>query len=255
MDGYREDISQPTPMLRVLIPSCTDSLLDSCFRSMEACEKGSVRSVIVGDNGLSRSFRRLWPTATYLTIHTPFIYSQAINSLASRHPQSDLLILGDDSQLLTAGWLTRCEQQFHNWPRAYGLLNLSEPSTSSIYQHHTSSGYLDPIPTTTLVAFVGTLIPRRVWRLVGQMDARFVGYGYDDFDWQIRLLHYGLSIGISSAAIFRHLGSGTYSNDRSIQVSTNLNLDLFFEKHGFRPEGFAFSSPHLNYQECNCNRA
>lgn len=213
---------------------------------MEHSEAGSSSAVIVGDNGLAPKFRDKWPRVTFVTVETPFVYGAAINQCAATVPDSDLLIIGDDAEIMTPDWLTKCEQLSAGWPSEYGLLNLSEPSTSELYG---ASGA--PFESESLVAFVATLIPRGAWNEIGAMDLRYTGYGYDDFDYCVRLLHAGYRLGITDAATIKHVGSATYGSD--IRELTTRNMELFSRKWQTNvPLGFPSAKPHFRRQECDC---
>jgi len=232
--------------LRVLIPSCTDELLEECFLSMERTQRGSTRNVIVGDNGLSASFRRTWPVPVYVDVARPFVFSAAINRLASCSGNDDLLIMGDDTTMLTPGWYDRCARIVASMAegREYGMLNLLD---------HTNVETTHP---WTLLAFVGTLIRRATWKEIGPMDERFTGYGYDDFDYQLRLLHAGYTTGTVGSVLIRHRGSASFGGSEKRREGTAHNRKLFADKWGWDPsEGFPPAAPHFKRQECSCTKA
>ena len=241
-------------MLRVLIPSCTDSLLEACFDSMERMQPGSTRVVIVGDNGLSADF---WSAAARVGVPLPFVYSDAINRCAEASGiDDDFLVMGDDTEILTPGWLRRCEEELAAWPSGYGFLNLYEPSTDGGYGRAPVAGI--PIETPTVLGFMACLIPRRVWNEIGPMDTRFTGYGYEDFDYCFRLLHAGYKVGVAGCAMVRHTGRGAYARRLGAGMAAGgaANRERFERKWGVAaPEGFPLAAPHYNRQECRCNES
>lgn len=228
--------------LRILIPSCTDELLEECFLSMERCQHRSTHHVIVGDNGLSASFRRTWPVPVYVEVARPFVFSAAINRLALCSGNDDLLIMGDDTTMLTPNWYDRCARIVASMAegREYGMLNLLDQPDTGVHPW-------------TLLAFVGTLIRRATWNEIGPMDERFTGYGYDDFDYQLRLLHAGYTTGTVGSVLIRHRGSQTYGGSAKREALTELNRKLFAKKWGWEPEeGFPPAAPHFKRKECIC---
>lgn len=209
-------------MLKVLIPSRDMSLLDSCKESMESSEQGSSSSVITIDL-------------------RPFVYSSAINALAQRAGSSDILIMGDDTRVVSQRWLARCSELLADWPAGYGLINLCEIDIEGIQESRTT------------FAFVATLIPRKIWRQIGQMDESYTGYGWDDTDYCVRVLHAGLRIGITGTARIKHAGSGTYGKIPGIEAMTTHNRERFSEKWGVPVEqGFLPSLPHIERRGCAC---
>jgi hypothetical protein len=245
-------------VLRVLTPSFDDGLCEAFFQSLERSEPGSVSRVVIGDNGLSSEFRARWPQALYVPVpKDPFVYSVAINLCAGACGQNDMIQLGDDTEMLTPGWLSRCENLLSRWPAEFGALNLSEPSTLGVYGRHA-----DPaIECPSTFAFFATLIPRRIWNEIGPEDERFRGYGFDDTDYCIRLLHAGYRLGITDAATVFHKGTaGHQMRDggwEGVQRRAGVSYEAFYEKWKLqRPEvphiEFFPAADHFRRQACRC---
>lgn len=232
-------------MLRVLVPSKSDEQMEALLSSMERCQQGSSTRVCVGDNGLSASFRVKWWQPSFIPLpKEPFVFAKAINTLAdAAAPMEDLLILGDDTTILTPHWLNRLDAFMERWPREYGLLSLrlegrgaGAVEDQKIPEADGPGGWQR---SNWTVCFVAALIPRRVWRLVGRMDERFIGYGHDDDDYCLRLWHEGLEVGVTNAASVFH-GRGTYAKGFPGQEWESLyemNSLLFGEKWGIQYPG------------------
>jgi GT2 family glycosyltransferase len=74
-------------------------------------------------------------------------------------------------------------------------------------------------------------IPRRIWDVVGGLDERFVGYGYDDVDWSLRSSPYGpLKIDHSQRVI--HSDNSSFRRTDSWMELYKQNLGIFEEKWG-----------------------
>lgn len=249
-------------MLRVLIPSFSDDLLQECFTAMERMQRGSTSAVIVGDNGLSEKFLDRWPFPRYVGVpRKHFCWADAINRCAQgAGVKDDLLILQDDTAVLTPDWLNECEELLAAWPKEYGLLDLSQTTTARAYGREASKA--DPIEAPTTIAFTGATIPRHIWDEIGPLDDRFTGYGHDDSDYCLRLLHAGYKIGITGAAMIEHKHKGTEGFRRKLGVEginkqAVVNYDLFHAKWGLlRPETmemkFLQAAPHFLRQGCAC---
>ncbi len=244
-------------MIRVLIPSCNDDLLIGCFQSMERMQVGSWYSAIVADNGLTDAMRGFWP-ANYCTVpHRPFVINAAFNSAARRAgSQDDFLLTNDDIEFLTPNWLLHIEALLAAWPREYGLLNLAATTTEATYGRFPGDA---PIEAPTTLSFVATLIPRWIWDEIGPLDQEYVGYGWDDTDYFLRVLHAGYKIGITGAATIRHTGTVAFKRAGLTKEQGRLNYDRFHAKWGLVPDPgrefkFLPAAPHFRRQSCECAR-
>lgn len=237
-------------MIRVLIPSFSDDLLEEFLASLERSEPGSSARVVVGDNGLSRSFCKAWPQSWYVPIPRPFVYAQAINACARAHLKDDLLILGDDMEMLSLSWVKKAEEFMAQWPSDYGALNLNEGQYSEPYRE-----------SSTAQGLGITLIPRAVWNRIGGFDERYVGYGFEDIDFCVRLWHVGLKVGGSNVLNVHHAGQvgsirrlGSYE---AVIDQCYVNFDLFYEKWGLpvpadRQISFIPAAEHMHRVACTC---
>lgn len=246
-------------MLRVITPSFNDDLLDRFLTSLEVSEAGSSGRVIVGDNGLSPACRARWPLLDYVSVPSdPYVMSTAINRCVARtRHDEDLLMLGDDIEMLTPSWLSRVERLLAEWPAEYGLASLAEPSTLS------TLGALDVRESPVSIAFVCTVIPRATWNVIGPMDERYTGYGYDDIDYDMRVLHHGLKLGVTGAAVIKHEGTVGYRRRLGSWEAVNehclTSYRLFHLKWGLPmppvPEIRLIPvGPHFKRQGCPCQQ-
>lgn len=89
-----------------------------------------------------------------------------------------------------------------------------------------------------MVAFVCVLIRRDVLDLVGVLDERFDGYGYEDDDYCLRVRNAGLEIGVFDPCIVEH-GTKAESTYRGPGAAGRNLLDhnrqKFNEKWGVKP--------------------
>jgi hypothetical protein len=247
-------------VLRSITASYRDDLCEAFLKSLEHSEAGSTSRCIIGDNGLTADFRARWPLPVYVQVpHDPFIHAVAINAcIAASAPGDDLIVLGDDTEMITPCWLTECERLLSAWPSDFGLLNLSEPTTEQTYG--TSSPL---IHAHTTLAWMATLVPRRVWDQIGEWDERFAGYGFDDTDYCLRLLHAGYKLGVTNVARVLHKGTVSYQEIfggwGGVQQRAFLNYRLFYDKWTL-PEPstprieFFQCAEHFNRDSCRCVR-
>src|SRR5512147_2806742 len=227
----------------VLIPSKSDGQLQACLESMERYEEGSTACVIVGDNGLSPALKKRWPSTLFASIGRPFVYAQAINVLAMLC-DDDILILGDDTKMMTPGWRTRCQRLFDDWPRNFGALSAQlEGRGSDMVQdqilNDPGARELTIKQSRYTICFNAVLIPRPVWTALDGLDERFTGYGHEDDDFCVRCWHLGYSVGVTNVMRVWH-GRGSYAQDYPGQAWEDLydlNAALFSQKWGITYDG------------------
>lgn len=207
-------------MIRPLIPSRTDDYLGALFVSMEQSQTGTVAQCIVADNGLSEAFREKWWQPAYVTPDKPFVFSQAINLMAAAdyYQSNDLLVLNDDTEIITSGWLDTLENLLEQHPKC-GLLSCSFTKGCSNPSQMMPPELAAPEPTTFLLeprvlAFIAVLIRRKAWNEIGTMDERFTGYGFEDNDYCKRALQAGWSLGVTREVVVAH-GQGMFAHSSS----------------------------------------
>ena len=253
-------------MISVLVPSFNDVMLGRLFRSMEESERGSTKRVIVLDNGLSSEIRGAWAHVHYVPVPSrPFVFSQAFNLGVAAAPLGDEIVaLGDDVRIVEGAWLSRLEDRFALWPDGFGLLTCAEMSTASVYGRYPKTDEVIALPDVALGS--GILIPRRVLAEIGPWDESFVGYGFDDFDYGVRLLHAGYLLGITGAVLLSCLAQaagwvrrlGSYE---AVLKKQNVNFRRFHEKWfgAVPPEPWLPQRPlvdeHWNRASCRCLQA
>lgn len=225
-------------MLNILIPSCTDEYLENCLDSMEISEPGSSGRVLVADNGITEPVRKRWPQVKFLELAKPFVFAKAINLCASGADQTaDLLVLNDDTEIITPAWLTALESTLaHETSKEYGLLSLTvtggvgnpeqkvKPADSALIKEAAKT-----------IKFVAAAIRRKTWEQVGPLDERFVDYGFDDDDYSLRVKMSGWKTGVTQAVIVKHGAVGFP------QSSTYLRLngtEGFLKKMGSNEQLF-----------------
>ncbi len=226
-------------VISALVPSRSDGNLSVLLNSLEASEIGSAGRVIVGDNGLSKSFRTSWQRPTYVDVPKPFVFAQAINRCAAAAPDAnDLLVLGDDTRIVTPWWAESIEALLASPTRfGFGLISLQVRGRGGIVEaEEASRGLWKPwgvFESRWTVCFNAVIIPRAVWNLIGPMDERYVGYGHDDDDYNLRVWHAGYRVGMCRAAMVCHTDASSYAASlpgMDWERQYDLNAQLFQEK-------------------------
>jgi GT2 family glycosyltransferase len=224
-----------TPGTRNLIcvfPSRTDEYADSLLQSMKDLDAESTRHCIVVDTGgphgaLSGALRKRWsPVVTFLMLDLPFVFAKAANlgikAATERCPDCDVLLLNDDIDMKTPLWWTRLRQVLASQEaKVFGVLSLViEPTTQSTKQIQ-----YDTVPAIKEiaepnVALMAAVLRREAITSVGNMDERYVGYGYDDVDYCRTLRLAGYKLGVTNGIVAKH-GKGGYGASSTFRRATD----------------------------------
>lgn len=239
-------------MIRAIVPTRTDDYARLLLESMERSEPASARHVTFADNGLSESLRARWWMAEYCSVPSaPFCFAQAINMAVdkSQPDTCDLLILNDDTEIVTDYWKTRAEHLLGS-PAVvdFGMISLSieggvgnpQQQLNPVDKLLAPEARLRCFETDKTVAFIAVLIRRAAWNKVGPMDERFVGYGFEDDDYCRRMRNAGWKVGITPRLVVRHGRDGRphsssfirYCGQRKWQEMFQENQARYFEKWG-----------------------
>lgn len=255
-------------VIRPIIPTCTDELVLACLESIERSEVGSAGHCIVGDNGLTVNLTDRFPGITVVQVPSdPFIHMRALNAMVgAAGPEDDIVVMGDDSAIVSKGWMSECRSLLTQWPPDIGMMNFVHEGYYGFGDYTSWLASIEKMFTRSLpfrsiwaLPLLGSLIPRAMINEFGPFDERYVGYGYDDIDWCVRLLHGGKQIGIVRSVEISHAGGASYSSQKlghSRDPELMVNKILFNLKWGHpitdSPGGYPPSQIHLNRQGCGC---
>lgn len=243
--SHLQDQAGPGRPLVCVIPSRTDAYLQACLNSLENSEPGSTHVVIVGDNGISAELKARWPQVQFVPIPPPFVFAKAINRMVAHgNPTADILVLNDDTEMLTPKWLTTIQHVLTlATHQPYGMLSLQiEGGVGNEEQQARGLSPGDVVDCTKPVMFVAVVVPRAVWDAVGPLDERFVGYGFDDNDYSKRIADANFKGGVCGAATVKHGQDGMphsssymkYLGQAEWGRQYELNGRIFQSKHGLQ---------------------
>jgi len=221
--------------LAVLIPSCTGAFLATCLTSLEKSSPGSLASVIVGDNGLEPDVRIDFPQVTYVDIPKPFVFARAINLMAAAAPpDADLFVLNDDTEMQTPEWQARvCYLMDLARELKFGLLACGIVGGVGNDEQRAERLPVGGITECTrTVCFIAVGIPREIWNRVGPLDERFVGYGFDDDDYNRRVKAAGFKCGATSAVIVAHGRAGFPHSSSYMRLLGSQEWDRQYKLNG-----------------------
>jgi hypothetical protein len=216
---------------------------------MERSQPGSTAFVVVGDNGISEELKRKYPQAVYIPIPKPFVFAKAVNLMANAAGQyltqirddnqkdyigPDLLVLNDDCEVESIHWLHMIQQAL-SLPthQAYGMLSLEinggVGNDEQKFTHQNPDGLTE---VEKPLMFVAVVIRNECWQQVGPLDERFVGYGFDDNDYNVRVKAAGFKCGVMGAARVKH-GMGGYPHSSSYaRIYGQAEWNRLYEMNG-----------------------
>jgi GT2 family glycosyltransferase len=222
---------KPSPF-KVVILSARASNLVRCVRSVLTNEPQLRHDhIIVVDDGARREAERQLPAIQWVPGVKPFIYARNIN-LGIRTAGTDVILLNDDAQLLTPHGFTLLSQQLETRPHigicSAGIRGVVGNPKQVACQP--SQFRLEE----TMLTFVCAYIPKTVYDQVGPLDERFVGYGYDDNDYCLRVQAEGWRLGIWDGCVVDHSGEleSTFRARPDLWELFEHNRRLFREKWG-----------------------
>lgn len=210
--------------LSIIIPSRNARNLEQCVR-YGIRPAGETARIIVIDDGLDQWLDEV----TYVNGAKPFCFARNMNIGIREAGDDDVVLLNDDAVLQTPGGFTLLQKAAEEH-REYGLLAATTNNVGNVNQLPQGKG-LRPDPR--MVCFVCVFIPRRTLDLVGGLDERFIGYGFDDDDYCLRVRLAGLKIGIHDGCFVdhRHLPS-TFRGSALSAGDLAQNAAIFRAKWG-----------------------
>jgi GT2 family glycosyltransferase len=222
------------PLVSILIPSRDQGrLLKRCLRSLRRRTEYPHLEILVLDNG-SRdpgTLRYLRSCGErVLRLDMPFNHSR-LNNLAAAQARGELLLLlNDDTEVLTPGWLTALVEQalrpevgaagallLHPDGRlqhagiVLGLGPVAMPLHAGITRDGLDRGTVFLAHEVSAVSGACLLIRRAVYQEVGGLDEEALPASYNDVDLCLRLRRAGYRIVYTPLARLQHLESASRS--------------------------------------------
>jgi GT2 family glycosyltransferase len=201
-------------MVSIIIPSRTVSYLIPCLASIRLGGLGQERIVVV-ESGLSKVFQEsLAGEITFVSTPQPFVFARAMNEgVRQARPTSHLLLLNDDTEILTPQFAAEIELAFHLFPNV-GVLGCRIQGGCGLDEQRMIGTSETCLLINKTVCFVAVAIRRQCWEAVGEMDEQFTGYGYDDDDYCRRAVLAGWELGLTGLVTVKH-GAPGYQHSSS----------------------------------------
>lgn len=185
----------------VVILSASPSNLKACLKGVFQNEPNLMEKVVVVDDGAKEGLEDI-PGVIWVPGIKPFVFARNANVGIKRAAPHDVILLNDDAILQTPGGFTLMEQVARERPSmgicSGGVLgHVGNPNQEA----QKSGGVRRELKK---LAFVCVYITRAVLSEIGELDERFVGYGYEDDDYCTRVTQAGMSLGVFDGCVVEH---------------------------------------------------
>lgn len=200
--------------MTVVILSKTIANLAPCVDAVHLHEPDA--RIVVVDDGLEH-----WPQGVEVVIGSkPFIFASNAN-IGIRAADDDVILLNDDALLRTPRGFSVMMDQLKAHPE-YGVCGASCNNVGNTNQWPQGHGFrFEP----RMVCFVCVAIPKSTQEKVGLLDERFIGYGFDDDDYCLRVRTAGLKVAITDDCFVDHAHlTSTFRGRGHCDLSQNQHI-------------------------------
>jgi GT2 family glycosyltransferase len=214
---------------RIVIPSARASNLIPCVQSILMCDPTIPASTVIAvDDGARAESEAALPPITWVSGVRPFIFARNVNLGIVAAERSDVIVLNDDARLVTGGGFTQWVQQMRGH-RGVGLCS------AGICGHVCNPSQVPADPPSfrdepRSLAFVCVYLPRATIDRVGLLDERYIGYGFEDFDYCRRVNAFGLRLAIWDGCVVDHAAESTYRTRPDFLWLFELNRRIYYDK-------------------------
>lgn len=160
----------------------------------------------------------------------PFIFSRNANIGIREAGQRDVILLNDDALLETPYGFNGLAHLSMAYPE-YGLIASVTNSVGNRNQFAKGTEAGNLIDEPRMVCFICVYIPRRTIDLVGGLDERFDGYGWEDNAYCELVKRAGLKIGIYTGCFVNHTKLKSSFRDGTYPAGGFERGKAIFEKY------------------------
>lgn len=216
----------------IVILSARAVNLRRCLNSIIENEPALPRHrIVVVDDGAGAECAGEYPGVTFIPGIKPFVFSRNAN-LGIQRAGSDVILLNDDARLMTKFGFS--SQSFATRARRdVGVC--SSAITGFVGNPRQKPGVVAAgmRQEQGTLAFISVYIPKEAISKVGLLDERFVGYGYEDNDYCLRVKKANFKLAIYDGCIVEH-GHGsdtsTYRSKADVSALMEQNRLLYKAK-------------------------
>lgn len=194
---------------KVVILSRYGDYLRACVDAIQRHEPDlGPERILVVDDGASKEAPDL--PVTWIEGSKPFIFARNANLGIRAAGDDDVILLNDDAILGTPGGFSKL------WHHRGNYALLSAAITGAIGNPRQKPQRERPLNAPprgefAMLCFVCVLMQRSTIQQIGELDERFLGYGYEDNDYCRRVLDAKLTLGVYDACIVEHTMGKTSS--------------------------------------------
>jgi GT2 family glycosyltransferase len=200
---------------RIVIPSARATNLVPCVQSILTCEPTlSPSAMLVVDDGARAESEGVLPAVTWIAGVKPFVFARNVNLGISAAGDADVILMNDDARLMTPFGFTDFASRMHRRADT-GICSAGVDGVVCNPRQRASERPWFHREESDQLAFVCVYIRRTVIDRIGLLDERFIGYGFEDFDYCRRARVAGFRIGIWRACVVDHSGQSAASSYRT----------------------------------------
>jgi GT2 family glycosyltransferase len=218
--------------MHIVIPSSNPILARTCLESIEARDEVFLGRVVIITNDRAEfiPLQAEYPEVSVVEVAGAFNFAAWTNEGIRRFLPfaGSIMLLNDDTQLLTDGGLTALEALVESGGPP--ILSAAIRGTGGVIdQRQASPSGVRLMPGH--ISFTAVAIHRSAFERLGLLDERFVGYGYEDNDFCHRAIKAGMTIGVYDGCVMAHYKPhSSFARRRDFRDAWLLDETLFWEK-------------------------
>ena len=207
----------------IIVPVHDDKpMVERCITSVNE-NTDNYELIFVVDKRVS-FIEELKSYGTVVVVNKPFVFANRINEGVKKAKGEYLCFLNDDT-VVSKGWLYQMVQT--NRKMGDGIVSAS-CNVGGCRNTEAKSNLVNVYTNNTINMFA-TLIPRRVWDVVGDLDEAFIYYGGEDDDYSLRAIRHGFPLIVSDGFVHHEVGMG---KDEECRKLLPLTDNVFIDKWG-----------------------
>lgn len=194
----------------IVILSKNPGNLKACLAHLATNAPG-LRVIVVSDGIPAADLKELGGIDRVVQGIQPFVFARNANLGVDAAGSDDVILLNDDALLKTAGGFLYLSEIAQSEPGArYGVISalISYGGACAPDQCRGAYRYSNEIGLREtrhhMLAFVAVYIRREILDQVGRLDESFIGYGYDDDDYCMRVKFSGWRLGVFDGCYVEH---------------------------------------------------
>jgi glycosyltransferase involved in cell wall biosynthesis len=235
----------------VIIPSANAANLIPCVRALREREPElSPERILVIDDGARATAEVELPGVRWLDGIKPFVFARNVNRGIGA-TDGDVILLNDDARLITPHGFNRLAAMIRQHPKAGIVSAAIRGVVGNANQVARDPERWRAEPKS--LAFVCVYMTRTLIQQIGNLDERFVGYGFEDNDYCRRALAGGFELAVWDGCLVNHDGKlpSTYRSRHNLPMLLDGNRRLFDSKWN---AGKMQTRPSVDLLYLACNR-